>query len=107
MKNGFDILKETFKVIDNVEEFDFLVGVALEESFTKPKFYIFTHKEAFSVGDVDIGRFYNVQKKIHLFKNIKAMEKAIKAKPKYVTSYERYINKNRKKFLNKWDKMKD
>ena len=46
-------------------KFDFLIGVALNDHFSKPKFYIFTHKEAFSVGDTLIGRFSNIKKKIH------------------------------------------
>jgi hypothetical protein len=87
------------------DKFDFLIGVALDCSFKKPKFYIFTHKEAFSVDDTNIGRFQSIQKKIHLFKNIAAMKRAIKAKSEHVTSYERYINENRGKFLDKWCKI--
>ena len=41
-------------------KFDIMIGVALDETFKKPKFYIFTHEEAFSVQDVEIGRFKNV-----------------------------------------------
>jgi len=88
-------------------KFDFLVGIALDDSFTKPKFYIFTRKEAFKVGDVRLGRFNGIQKKITIFENIKAMKNAVKAKPKYVTEYEKYINKNQEKFLNKWGKIKN
>ena len=88
-------------------KFDFLVGISLDDSFTKPKFYIFTRKEAFKVGDVKLGRFNGIQKKITIFENIKAMKNAVKAKPKYVTEYEKYINKNQTKFLNKWGKIKN
>ena len=90
----------------SAKKFDFMVGVALKDSFRLPKFYIFTHKEAFSVGDVNRGRFRNVQKKIHLFKNIATMNRAIKVMSGYVTPYEIYINKNPKKFLDKWGKIK-
>ncbi|MCX5709679.1 MAG: hypothetical protein NT088_02995 [Candidatus Omnitrophica bacterium] len=88
------------------DKFDFLVGIALDNSFKKPKFYIFTHKEAFKVRDVNIGRFRNIQKKIAIFENAKAMKEAIKAKSKEVTPYEKYINRNQGQFLNKWGKIK-
>ena len=86
-------------------KFDFLVGVALKASFKKPKFFIFTHKEAFSVSDINIGRFKSVQKKIHLFKDKKALIKAITSKPGLVTRYEKYINRHQAKFLDRWDKV--
>ncbi len=87
------------------DKFDIMVGVALDDTFTRPKFYIFTHKEAFSVDDVDIGRFKNVQKKIHLFKNLGICKKAIESKPSLITKYEKHINKHREEFLNKWNKI--
>ena len=82
-----------------------MVGVALDDTFTRPKFYIFTHKEAFSVDDVDIGRFKNVQKKIHLFKNLGIYKEAMESKPSLITKYEKHINKHREEFLNKWNKI--
>lgn len=88
-------------------KFDIMVGVALDETFKKPKFYIFTYKEAFRVGDVSGGRFPNIQKKIHLFKNEKEYRKAIENKPEQVTEYERYINEHRHEFLDKWSKIKN
>lgn len=88
------------------KKFDFLVCVALDDSWLKPKFYIFSYKEAFSVGDVQISRFRNVKKKIQLFENINIFKKALKLEPKLITKYERYINKNPHKFLDTWDKIK-
>ncbi|KKR46999.1 MAG: hypothetical protein UT90_C0007G0002 [Parcubacteria group bacterium GW2011_GWA1_40_21] len=88
------------------EKFDYLVGVGLDDNFSKPKFYIFTHKEAFRVGDTMIGRFKNIKKKIHLFENKKVYSKALKLKPKLVTSFERRINKFPSLFLDKWNKIK-
>lgn len=90
----------------NVAKFDFLIGVALKNSFKKPKFFIFSHKEAFSVGNIDIGRFKSVQKKIHLFKDRKALMKAIASRPMFVTKYEKFINTHQAKFLERWDKIK-
>lgn len=87
-------------------KFDYLVGVAIKDSFLTPKFYIFTYEEAFSVGDVDIPRFTNVKKKIHLFENKKSYSKALKLKPQLVTTFERQINKFPSLFLDKWKKIK-
>jgi len=89
-----------------VQKFDYLIGVVLDNNFVKPNFYIFTHKETFRVGDTMIGRFRNIKKKIHLFENKKAYSKALKLKPKLVTSFERRINKFPSLFLNKWEKIK-
>jgi hypothetical protein len=86
-------------------KFDIMIGVALDETFKEPKFYIFTHEEAFSVQDVEIGRFKNVQKKIHLFESEEAYKEAIKSKPELVTKYEIYINEHQSEFLNRWDKI--
>ncbi len=89
-----------------VVKFDFLIGVGLKNSFKKPKFFVFSHKEAFSVGNINIGRFKSVQKKIHLFKDRKALMKAIASKPRFVTKYEKFINTHQTKFLDRWDKIK-
>lgn len=88
------------------KKFDYLIGVGLNDDFSKPRFYIFTYKEAFSVGDTTIGRFNNIKKKIHLFENKKAYHKALKLKPKLVTPFERQINRLPSHFLNKWGKIK-
>jgi hypothetical protein len=88
------------------EKFDYLVGVGLEDDFSKPKFYVFTYKEAFSVGDTMLGRFNNIKKKIHLFENRWTYRRAVKLKPAFVTPYERRINLNQSKFLNQWKKIK-
>lgn len=88
------------------EKFNYLIGVGLSDDFSKPRFYIFTHKEAFRVGDTSIGRFKNIKKKIHLFESKPVYQKAIKLRPALVTPYERYINLNQSKFLGKWGKIK-
>jgi hypothetical protein len=87
-------------------KFDILIGIALSESFKRAKFYIFTHDETERLDNVSVGRFSNVATKIHLFKNANILKRAIKVKPMYVTKYERYINRNPEKFLNRWDKLK-
>jgi hypothetical protein len=89
------------------KKFDILIAVGLDDTFTKPRFYLFTYKEAFSVGDVNIGRFKNVQKKIHVFKNENLYKAALKSKPALVTKFERYINQHQSEFLNNWKKLKD
>lgn len=90
---------------NNRKKFDVLVGVALDDKFTKPKYYIFTHEEAFKVDDVTIPRFNSVQKKIHLFENLNSLKRAKKANPEFITKYEEYINRNSNKFINKWNKI--
>lgn len=87
-------------------KFDYLVGVALDDDFRKPKFYVFSYKEAFSVKNVHIGRFNNIKKKIILFENRRTYKKAINLKPELVTKFERYINCYPRCFLNKWAKIK-
>lgn len=91
-------------------KFDYLVCVALDNSFLKPKFYIFTHEQAFNVGDIPTGykgRFNNIKKKIHLFKNKRIYEEALKSeKSKLITPYEEKINQRQSQFLNKWKKIK-
>jgi len=88
------------------KKFDYLIGVAIDDKFVNPKFYIFDYKQAFSAGDVRIGRFRNVKKKIHLFENKRSYRKAVKLKPDLITSFEREVNLNPSKFLNKWNKIK-
>jgi len=100
---GWAVERTTQKIDD---KFDILIGIALPQSFNRPKYYIFTREETKKLGTVTGGRFSNVSKKIHLFKNENNLKQAIETKPKQVTSYERYINRNPDKFLNRWDKLK-
>ncbi|TAK08454.1 hypothetical protein EPO44_02605 [bacterium] len=88
------------------EKFDYLVAVGLNGDFSKPKFYVFSYKEAFSVGDVAMGRFTNVKKKIHLFENAAAYKKALKLNPNLITPFERKINQDPPRFADKWSKIK-
>ena len=87
-------------------KFDYLVGVGLDDRFADPQFYIFTHKEAFSVGIVVVGRFKNIKRKIHLFENRRAYQEAVKLKPKLVSPFERRINTFPARFQNQWRKIK-
>ena len=86
-------------------KYDFLVCVSIPPSFRKPRFFIFTKEEAFKVGDVSLGRFGTVKKKIHFFENSACFKRARSGKPKHVTQYERYINDNPHKFENCWNKI--
>jgi hypothetical protein len=100
---GWAVKRKTQKT-DN--EFDILIGIALSRSFKRPKYYIFTRAETGKLGTVKGGRFNNITKKIHIFNNETTLKRAIKAKPYQVTRYERYINRNPDKFLDRWDKLK-
>ncbi|MGQ9469805.1 MAG: hypothetical protein ACUVTD_08330 [Nitrososphaerales archaeon] len=91
---------------DKEEKYDYLVCVAFNEGLTNPRFYIFTKEEAMKAGDVDIPRFRKVQKKLHLFRSLEEMEKAIKERPDYVTEWERQVNQSRSKYENRWEILK-
>jgi hypothetical protein len=53
-------------------------------------------------GNVKIPRFRKVQKKLHIFRSIEEMEKAIEEKPNYVTKWEREVNRNKDEYENRW-----
>ena len=92
---------------DSEVKYDYLVCVAFDEELTNPRFYIFTRDEALQAGDVSIPRFKKVQKKLHLFRSVEEMERAIKERPKYVTEWERYVNLNSGKYEDRWEILKD
>ena len=100
-----DIMFYGWRIKDRGREgkYDYLVCVALDGGLTDPRFYIFTRDEAVKAGDVKIPRFGEVQKKLHLFRSIEEMEKAIEEKPDYVTEWEREVNRNREKYENRWE----
>jgi len=83
--------------------FDVLIGVALKKDFSDPQFYLFTKKELLQLQKVNMSRFKNVRRKIHLFPDTLTLKKAIAAKPEIVTWFERQINRKRNKYLNRWD----
>ena len=87
-------------------KYDYFVCVAFDEGLTNQRFYIFTKEEAMKAGDVNIPRFRRVQKKLHLFRSLEEMEKAIKERPDYVTEWERRVNQNRHKYENRWEILK-
>lgn len=93
---------------ENEPRYDILICVAIDkETFKNPKFYLFDVDDIKQLGEVELKRFKNVKKKIHLFIDEKSYKNAKLTKPKLVTKYERYINENPNKFLNKWDKIKN
>ena len=91
-----------------LKKFDYFICVALNDDFSNPRFYIFTYNEAFRVGDVNVRRYTNIKKKIHIFKNAYAFKKACLDDPKKkaLTPSERKINCNKPLFQNKWKKIK-
>jgi hypothetical protein len=88
------------------KKFDFLIGLAMDDAFVNPKFYIFTYDEANSVDDVHIPHFTNVRKKICIFKNKKSLTETKNLSPKLITKPEIFINEHQKLYLNKWNKIK-
>jgi len=87
--------------------YDFLIGVTLDDSWKRPKFYIFTAQEACSVGDVQMGRFSSVRKKIHLFKDREVFRQALACRQSIlITPFERTINQHPGRFKDKWNKLK-
>jgi hypothetical protein len=86
-------------------KFDVLVCVALDKTFKKPKFYVFTSKEAFSVDDREIKRYPSLKKNIHLCESEKAYRAAIAAHLDFVTGFECYINEHPQEFENRWEKI--
>ena len=104
-----DIMFYGWRVLEHKQsedKFDYLIGVAMDENFEKPNFYIFTQKEALSVEDVKINRFQKIKKKIHIFQNLNDLKKAKETRPQITTEYEMYINRNLNEFLDRWDKIK-
>ena len=87
-------------------KYDYLVCVAFDERLTNPRFYVFTRDEALQAGDVSIPRFRNVQKKLHLFRSLEEMEKAVEERPSYVTEWERHVNRSRDKYEDRWEILK-
>jgi len=87
-------------------KYDYLICVAFDEGLANPRLYVFTRDEALQAGDVSIPRFRNVQKKLHLFRSLEEMEKAVRERPKYVTEWERYVNRNSGKYEDRWEILK-
>ena len=88
-------------------KFDFLVGVALDESWIKPDFYIFSYEDAYTKNsDVKIQGYGNIERKINVFQEEQDFLSAINISPDQITEQERYINQNKSEFLSRWDKIK-
>lgn len=85
--------------------YDILIGIALDDTYKNPKFYIFNSDELNQITDVDM--WLSVRRKIHLFTDKKSYNNAVASKPLLVTDYEKYINDNPDKFLNGWGKIKN
>jgi len=58
-------------------KFDILIGVALDDTWKNPKYYVFTYDEAYVKNtNIELKRFKNIQKKIHIFQNEKDLKLA-------------------------------
>jgi len=88
--------------------FDYLVCVAFDDDLANPKIYLFTKEEVLKAEDVEIPRFKSAQKKLHLFRSLQEMEKAVKHNPRIVSKWEIEVNKNKHKyeFEKRWEILK-
>ncbi len=91
----------------NVDNFDFLIGVTLEDSFEKPEFYVFSKKETVNLQEIKLKKFANILKKIDIFGSIADMEKALRTDKEAISGYEDYINRHKEEFLNRWEKISE
>lgn len=86
--------------------YDYLICVCLDDTFTKPKFYVLTREEALSIDVVKIPRYKGtIRRKIHIFRSQQDFEKAVLSSPLLVTAKEREINQQWKKFRGAWNKL--
>jgi hypothetical protein len=90
----------------NADKFDFLVGIALDDAFEKPEFYVFSKAETANLQEVKLKRFTNILKKIDVFASAVEMEKVLLTDREAVSEYEAYINRHKEFFLNRWDKIR-
>jgi hypothetical protein len=89
-------------------KFDYLIGVALNQTWNKPAFYIFTFEEAFTKNpDIKIKRYPSIRKKIHIFQNERDLSIAKKASPLEVTDLECNIISNPFDYADQWNKIMD
>ncbi len=87
-------------------KFDILLGVALDDSWRKPEYYIFNYDEAYvNNSNVQLKRFKSIQKKIHIFEDKKDLVHAQSISPNEITEREVYFNLHKSEFLNGWDKI--
>ncbi len=86
--------------------YDYLVCVAFDDALSNPRFYLFRRDEVEKANDVWIGRFGKVRKKLHLFRTLDEMEKAVAEKPELVTQWERTVNQEQKEYENCWKTLK-
>ena len=85
------------------KKFDYFVGVALDDDFTNPQFYIFTKEDISKIKDSCIPRFKNVQKKIQLYENNQSYEVIKNKYPESLTELDKELNENKSKFLERWN----
>jgi len=102
------IMFHGWRIQDQKEDdvsYDFLVCVALDENLENPEFYLFTREEVRKAGNVEIQRFANVKKKLHLFRTVHELQEAVR-KPGYVTDWEKQVNDRKQFFRDRWEILK-
>lgn len=91
------------------EIFDFFVCVSLDDSWKKPKFYIFSYDEINSIEYHNKNikwQFRTVKKALKIFESPEIMDKAFDIRPELFVNKEREINKNLSMYENAWNKIK-
>lgn len=102
---GWTVSREGQK---NEHKFDILLGIALDNSWRNPEFYIFDYDEAYvNNSNVQLKRFKNIQKKIHIFQSEDDLAIAQSISPDEITEREVYFNDHKSEFQNAWDKIRD
>ena len=92
----------------NNNKFDYLIGVALDSTWKKPTFYIFTFEEAFTKNsDINMKRYPSIRKKIHIFQNEQDLNNTKKKCPLEITDLECKIISNPFDYANQWNKIRD
>lgn len=88
------------------QKFDFLIGVALDDKWKTPVFYVFDYYEAYlKNSNVTLKHFSSIQKKIHIFQNENDLKTAQSLSSSQITDQEVYINLHNSEFIERWDKI--
>jgi len=83
---GWTVSRENQK---REHKFDILIGVALDDTWKKPEYYVFNYDDAcVKNSNVKLKRFKNIQKKIHIFQDVKDLELAKSISPIEISEQE-------------------
>ena len=91
------------KANQDTPKYDILIGVAIDESFANPNFYIFTRETIDQIDEIPLKRYSSVKKRIWLFADHQTYLQALEIKPKAITDFERHLNEHPEEFRDRWD----